>query len=342
MSDMKTLPGDKSPRSFEGHGQVAVIVLGFNDAEWLPKCLSSLGATNYPDMIPIFVDNASSDESVELVQTQFPDVQIVQSSRNLGYAGGNNLGMRHAAEQGADYFVLLNTDTRVEPDWLGQVMEVFDADDRIGVVTASMRNYDDDTLDRNYQQILSVTPGFIDDAIRGDVRSWYETTTGSGAALAVSRRYIETVGAIDPVFFMYFEEIDWLRRGRLHGFKIAVSTQAIVHHFNHLEDPTERRPTKTRFERGHMIFTLKNQQEPLLKSLAKFLLEGPSRVTGALFAGQWKRAGSLLLITAELILRAPSIVSRRRRETYRPDSLPEMEWIRSAADGKESNARRNT
>lgn len=333
MSETRPISSDEDRRTTDGQRpRVAVIVLGFNDASWLPKCLTTLSATDYPDFFTIFVDNASTDNSVDLVRTGFPHVQIVESRRNLGYAGGNNLGIRSAVEQHADYFVLLNTDTCVEPDWLQQLMEVFQEDADVGVVTASMRNYDDLTLDRNYEQILSVTPGFLQDAMNQEIRSWYETSTGSGAALAVSRQFIERVGVIDPVFFMYYEEIDWIRRGRRHCFRIAVSTRAIVHHYNHLEDPTERKPAKIRAERGHMIFTLKNQFESPFKSVTKFLLEGPSRVTGALFARQWKRAANLAWITLELFLRAPLILRRRRCETHCPDRLPEMDWIRPAAE----------
>lgn len=312
-------------------GEVAVVVLCYNERRWLEKCLTSVLATRDPAFRVYLVDNASSDGSAELVRERFPTVTIVTNSANLGFAGGNNEGIRAAVGDGAEFIVLLNPDTWVEPDWLTELRAVFAADPRIGVVTAMIKNYEDDQFDQNFMQILQATPAFVQDAWNGTIRPWYETHTGSGAALMARRSFYEDVGVIDPEFFIYFEEIDLLRRGRYHGQRIAFSTRGVIHHYNRLETADSGRPVKIRFERGYMIYVLKDQFSPTLKCVIKFLLEVVSRPIGAAFRGEWGRFGKLVRVGAELLVKSPWILRRRRLEMRNTAALPEMEWLRANA-----------
>jgi GT2 family glycosyltransferase len=329
MSTTTNKAATKTSDIFTEQPHVVVVVLGYNEIAWLGRCLSSVLATRYDNFTVVFVDNASSDGSRELVADQFPAVHIVLNDRNLGYAGGNNSGIEYAFTLDPDCVVLLNPDTWVEPDWLNHLVDVFRDDPEIGVVTAMIRTYDSNTrLDTSCSQIFRTIPACLDDLWTDKLKPWYYTDTGSGAALMMSRKFLTTVGIIDPEFFIYFEEIDLLRRGRLHGFRLAISTTGIVHHFNRLEDPEQTRPTKIRFERGHMIFTLKNQNEPLIKSFIKFALEGPSRILGAVIGREWDRALKLTGAFVELLLKSPKIILRRHLEKRYPNRLPEMRWLK--------------
>lgn len=121
---------------------VSVIVLNFNGMSFLKDCLSALECLSYPrDAYEvILVDNASSDQSVRYVREQFPWVQIVQNSSNLGYAAGNNVGIR--ASKG-DYIALLNNDTKVEPDWLMELVKICEHDPSAGACTSKILLFDD-------------------------------------------------------------------------------------------------------------------------------------------------------------------------------------------------------
>lgn len=314
-----------------GAGTVAVVVLCYNERKWLEKCLASVLATRDADFRVYLVDNASSDGSAAFVRESFPQVSIVTNSANLGYAGGNNSGIRAAVADGAEFVVLLNPDTWVEPDWLAEMRTVFAADPAIGVVTAMIKNYEDERFDQNFMQILQATPKFVQDAWDGAIAPWYETWTGSGAALMARRSFYESVGIIDPEFFIYFEEIDLLRRGRYHGHKITFSTRGVIHHYNRLETPNSGRPVRIRFERGFMIYTLKDQFSPLPKCVIKFLMEVVSRPIGAAFRGEWGRMVKLLRVGVELVAKSPWIVRRRYLEMRAPERLPEMAWLRTGA-----------
>jgi GT2 family glycosyltransferase len=322
-------PADSLP------GKVAVIVLCFNERKWLDRCLSSVLATEDGYFQVFLVDNASSDGSAEFVSQAFPTVSIVRNATNLGFAGGNNEGIRAALAAGAEFVFLLNPDTWVEPSWLREMRAHFTEEPSLDVVTSMILNYEDDRFDRNFLQMLNATPGVMQDAWDGRIRAWYETTTGSGAALMARRSFYEDVGVIDPEFFIYFEEIDLLRRGRYHGKRIAVSTRSVIHHYNRLETPRSGRPVKIRFERGFLIFTLKDQFNPLVKCVIKFLLEVVSRPIGALFRREWARAWALLKVDAELLLKSPLIIWRRHLEMYAPDRLPEMTWLRPSSDRRQ-------
>ncbi|SHG20413.1 Glycosyl transferase family 2 [Desulfacinum infernum DSM 9756] len=93
--------------------EIAVIVLNWNGKEDTLECLDSLSRVNYPRCRLIVVDNASSDGSVEAIRQAFPEVVILRNSRNLGYAGGNNVGIRYALKIGCEYLCILNNDTIV-------------------------------------------------------------------------------------------------------------------------------------------------------------------------------------------------------------------------------------
>jgi len=317
-------------------GRIAVLVLCFNDRQWLERCLTSVSSTRDGDYVVYLVDNASADDSVAYVRAAFPQVRIICNSTNLGFAAGNNAAIKVALADGAEFVVLLNTDTWVEPDWLAELRGVFAADPAIGVVTAMIKNYANDRFDHNFMQILQATPKFVQDAWDGAIAPWYETWTGSGAALMTRRSFYEKVGVIDPAFFMYYEEIDLLRRGRYHGQKITFSTRGVIHHYNRLETKDSGRPVKIRFERGFMIYTLKDQFNPLPKCIIKFLLEVVSRPIGAAFRGEWSRMFKLLRVGVELIVKSPWIIRRRHLEMHAPERLPEMAWLRAAGGRRDA------
>jgi hypothetical protein len=117
---------------------VSVILLNYNGAHYLPACLEALGAQTYPRerLEVIFSDNASTDNSVSLVQTGYPWVRILRSERNRGFTGGNNAAMRVAR---GDYLILLNNDTAPSPGWVEQMVAAAEADERVGVVTGHLQ-----------------------------------------------------------------------------------------------------------------------------------------------------------------------------------------------------------
>jgi len=113
---------------------VSVVILNWNGLRHLQYCLPSVLATDYPRCQLILVDNASNDGSCEYVQSAFPQLVLLRNERNLGWSGGNNVGIRFALARGARHIVLLNNDIKVHPQWLREAVAVAEADARTGIV----------------------------------------------------------------------------------------------------------------------------------------------------------------------------------------------------------------
>lgn len=125
-----------------GLPEVSVVVLNFNGRDYLPACLHALAGTDYPeDKLDVtVVDNASSDGSAELVEREFPDVRLLRSGGNVGFAVGNNLGIRAA---GGEYVALINPDTEVEPGWLRPLVETMEGAVDIAAACPKLLLYED-------------------------------------------------------------------------------------------------------------------------------------------------------------------------------------------------------
>lgn len=216
--------------------QVAVIVLNWNGLADTLECLESLSHLDYPRYRIVVVDNGSTDGSVEAIRELFPDVAIIENGENLGFTGGNNVGLRYALAQETDYALLLNNDTEVAPDFLSRLVQAAEADPRIGIAGPTIYYY--------ARPDLIWSAGGMINRSRGQTRmiGLNEQDTGqyslaphevdfvTGCALLVKRAVMEQVGLLDERFFAYYEEAEWCVRARKGGFKIIHVPTAKVWH----------------------------------------------------------------------------------------------------------------
>ena len=213
---------------------VSVVILNYNGKKFVEKCLESVSKTNYPTFEVIFVDNASRDDSVKLVQKTFrryPWLLIIQNSKNEGFAEGNNIGVKYA--QGK-YLVFLNIDTEVDHNWLSELVRVMESDPRIGIAQSKL------LLMYNHKRIDS-TGGFLKlrgfSRLRGhqeeDQAQYSEVDDiffASGASMIVRKEVLDEVGLFDPKFFMYSEEVDLCWRVWIRGYRIVFVPTSVVFH----------------------------------------------------------------------------------------------------------------
>ena len=179
------------------HALVYVIVLNYNGRHHLEYCLPSLVATQYPNYRIVLVDNASTDGSVEYARENF-EIEIIQNHRNLSYAGGNNVGIRYALDQCADYIVLQNNDTKVDPRWLDQAVTVAEVNPRVGFIGFNMLQ----------EYIQGEDPD--GEQFRALMSTWdhVEVTPArhiTGAALFVRAEVLSAVGLFDEASTFYGE-----------------------------------------------------------------------------------------------------------------------------------------
>ena len=121
---------------------VAIILLNWNSYQDTLACLDSLAKIDYPNYRLVVIDNGSEDESVAKIQAAYPDLPLAVTGENLGFVGGNNLGMQIAKNMGADYMLLLNNDTEVDPQFLGLMVTAAEKDEQVGVVGPTIYYYD--------------------------------------------------------------------------------------------------------------------------------------------------------------------------------------------------------
>ncbi len=205
-----------------GKPLVYIIVLNFNGCEHLGYCLPSLATTTYPNYQILVVDNASPDGSGEMVAELCPSGQLICNSQNLGWSGGNNVGIRAALEMGAEYVVLANNDIRVDPRWVSEAVIVAESDSQIGVIGFRVLEPEPGSTDRD--------AGFEHaNATWAKIEYSYPKYVG-GMAMFVRAELFEQIGLIDEGFFAYGEENDFQIRARKAGYTI-VSINVPVWHY---------------------------------------------------------------------------------------------------------------
>jgi GT2 family glycosyltransferase len=215
--------------------KVFIITLNWNGKNDTIECIESLKKLHYPNYDIIVVDNGSTDGSGEALRAKYPDVVIIENGKNLGYAVGFNIGLKIAFENGADYFLILNNDTAIDPDALAELVKVAEQNDRIGFVSGKVYYHEEpqrlQTAGKNSDPIFIVGSmvGYkeVDNGQYDEVR---EYDFVDDVFLLVRRRVFEEVGGYDPLFFLMYEETDWCARVRRAGFKIMYTPDAKIWH----------------------------------------------------------------------------------------------------------------
>jgi GT2 family glycosyltransferase len=211
--------------------RVGIILLNYGKVEETLTCLGALKALNYPDFKVIVVDNASPDDSVDILTSvkNKPDClpfELLISPSNGGYSAGNNLGMQWALNEGCQMIWLLNNDTQPDPDALTPlVQESIKTEGLVG----SVCRYPDGTFQRVGTRLKWLTgsvKGYPEHALKDGMA----VDNLTGASMLIPRAVIEQIGLLPEPYFLYFEDGEYCLRAQKAGFKTTVSVQSIVYH----------------------------------------------------------------------------------------------------------------
>ncbi|HEX7023099.1 MAG TPA: glycosyltransferase family 2 protein [Trueperaceae bacterium] len=220
------LPSDAPPTE---PPLVHIVIVNWNGATQTLRCIAALRNLTYPNFRIVVVDNGSADDSVDVIRHQAPDVALLVSSHNLGFAGGNNLGIRHALEAHADFVWLLNNDTVVDPHSLDGMVQEAASDERIGIVGSRLyfmkeperlQAYGGGTVSFRTGSTHHVRTRVPDEKLD------YIT----GASMLISSRLAEAIGLLDDSYFFYWEDADYCLRARKAGWRLVVAPQSKVWH----------------------------------------------------------------------------------------------------------------
>ena len=217
---------------------VSIVILNWNGFRDTLECLASLEALTYDFYEIIAIDNASTDGSEQKIREAHPNLTLIQSGANLGFAGGNNVGIRHALQGGADYVWLLNNDTVVEPDALSELVKRAQTEPKVDMCGSTLVYYHNrDVIQAygggTYNKWLGLSKRLGHGKSRAEPVSATEVERRLGyieaSSLLVSRCFLDTVGLMDEAYFLYYEEIDWVTRA--HGkFKLGYAKDSIIYH----------------------------------------------------------------------------------------------------------------
>ena len=212
---------------------VSIITINFNNVDVTCELLQSLRKLTYVNYEVIVVDNASSEDPAPKIQSFFPEVKLILSEKNLGFAGGNNLGVKHA---NGDFLFFVNNDTELHPDCIQPLIERFNKNREIGLISPKIKYFDQRDIIQ-YAGFSKINPftarnfgiGSMEiDKGQHDTPSF--THYAHGAAMMTTKEVIEEVGLMSEDFFLYYEELDWCEKIKKAGFKIFYEPSSTVYH----------------------------------------------------------------------------------------------------------------
>lgn len=208
--------------------KITAIIVTYNGMHWYDRCLGSLRESEIP-VDTIVIDNASSDDSVAYIKEHFPEVHLIESKENLGFAKANNIGMRKALDDGADYVFLLNQDAWVERNTLTELIKSFRDNDSVGIAAPIHMNGSYSGLDLNFALYMGTK--FTSDAFMQTVNPYYTVPFINAAAWLICKDCLETVGGFDTSLFRHYGEDDnYCQRLEYHKLQIVVNTRCTICH----------------------------------------------------------------------------------------------------------------
>ncbi|OON67589.1 glycosyltransferase family 2 protein [Hymenobacter sp. CRA2] len=213
---------------------VSIISINYNQAAVTCELLASLRQLTYPRVEVIVVDNASPTDDPGIIAERFPEVQLVRSAENLGFAGGNNLGLRHAA---GEYLLFLNNDTEVAPDFLEPLVQLFEQDPQAGVASPKIIFHGPPGNVIQYAGSRGINPWTGRSITIGQYEPDHGqhnhsavTELADGAAMMVPRRVVDAVGLMPEMYFLYYEELDWCEMIKRAGYRCHYVAGSTVYH----------------------------------------------------------------------------------------------------------------
>ena len=216
--------------------KILVLILNWNGKKDTLECLSSLASANpRPPFATLVVDNGSTDDSVASIRSAYPEIPIMETKVNLGFAGGNNAGIRWALTKSFEWIFLLNNDTIVSPDLIEQLLNAAKEKPDGSIFGAKIYRYSDPLrLDHlggywnpRIAEFVSSASDHLDD---GSFEEMQKVDYVCGCALFVHRKVLETIGLLDEKFFLLWEETDFCTRAKRAGFEIYTAPKAKVWH----------------------------------------------------------------------------------------------------------------
>lgn len=212
--------------------KVAVVIPNWNGADMILDCLGSLAEQSCEHTV-VVVDNASVDNSVELIEKDFPDTVLLKNNSNLGFAGGVNTGIRYALEHEFEAVALFNNDAVADKNWLKHLVAKLEGLPEAGIVTGKVMSIDKshfDTTGDTYTTWGIPYPRGRGETVSDNYDKPEWVFSGTGGASLYRSEMLRKIGLFDEDFFAYYEDVDISFRAQLAGWRVRYEPSAIVYH----------------------------------------------------------------------------------------------------------------
>jgi GT2 family glycosyltransferase len=296
--------------------------------EHLEECFDTLLLSTYPNARYLLVDNASDDGSVEFVRTRYgdvPGVEILECGANLGWSGGNNLGMEHALAADADYVLLLNNDTRIAPDALDFLVRQAEADLAVGALSPKILMYDNPEILNSVGLEATIIGSSWDKGIgRADAPRWdveKEIIGVCGAAMFIRGSALQKTGLLPTDFDIYLDDLDLCLRIWMAGYTIRTCPKAQVwHKFSATMGTGERARHKYYLNTCNRVrIILRNYPVSQFIPIGLLYFKGECKALGrAVLDGEWWRIAAHIKSWLAAIAYIPKTLPTRLRHQGDP------------------------
>lgn len=242
---------------------VSIITVNYNQSGVTLEFLKSLESCTYPNLEVWVVDNASPKDNPDQIKEIFPEIKLIKTKENLGFAGGNNVAVKQA---NGKYLLFINNDTEVEADFLQPLVRLLEENPEIGMVSPKIHYFHTP----NTFQYAGFTPinritirnhaigfGEVD---KGQYDHTVQTGSIFGAAMLVPRKVIEEAGMMDEIFFLYYEEHDWAARIERAGYKLYFDGRSLVKHKESISTVKDSPFQIFYLTRGRILYARRNNK----------------------------------------------------------------------------------
>jgi GT2 family glycosyltransferase len=247
------------------------IIVTFNGAKWIEKCIKSIINSTINSKI-IAVDNGSTDGTVDIIRQKFPFVLLIETGKNLGFGKANNIGLSIALKEKADYVFLLNQDAWVEKNTIEKLILVAQNNSEYGIISPMHMNGKGTALDYKFSTYIcpNLCKNIYSDIFINKLDEVYNAEFVNAAAWLITLDCIKKVGFFDPLFIHYIEDNDFLSRTKYHGFKIGISPICKIYH-DREESQLMNYQKSLNWNFGLHLFSLKNTKSPFVLNLFVFV-----------------------------------------------------------------------
>ncbi|MCL1868616.1 MAG: glycosyltransferase family 2 protein [Paludibacter sp.] len=213
-----------------------VVIVTYNGQQWYEHCFNSFRASQIPVNV-VVVDNSPNNETVDFIAENYPEIHLIKPSENLMFGRGNNLGIKYALENGADYVFLLNQDAwLIEQNTVNELVRIAEENSQYGIISPIHLNKEQNCIEklllRRFFDYKTTDKEIFNDLYFNNLKDIYQTKYVNAAAWFIPRKTLETVGGFDPIFYHYGEDDNYINRLFYNDLKLGICPHLRIVHDN--------------------------------------------------------------------------------------------------------------